>query len=196
MSTLIEGGRIWTGVLGQPPIMGDILVEQGKIKAIYRPEEHTETLFGVERLDASGKTVIPGLINAHTHVTFDPESHDPIENALKEGSYITLIKTIRSARKYLQSGVTTIRDLGAIDGIDFALKRAINEGLVMGPRMLVSGKCLCMTGGHGRDFGTEVDGVDAARRGARLRVLEGADVIKVMATGGMNTPYWSRSSPT
>ena len=143
MSTLIEGGRIWTGVSGQPLILGDILVEQGKIKAIYRPEEHTETLFGEERLDASSKTVIPGLINAHTHVTFDPESHDPIENTLKEGSYITLIKAIRSAKKYLKSGVTTIRDLGAIDGIDFALKRAINEGLIIGPTRMLLGGSAC-----------------------------------------------------
>jgi len=195
MSMLIDGGRIWSAVPGQAHAKLSILIEQGKIKALYRCGENINALPNVERIDASGKFLIPGLINAHTHITFDARSPAPLETMLKDGSYITLIKAIRAAKEYVRSGVTTIRDLGAMDGMDLALKKAIAGGLVVGPRMLVSGKCLCMTGGQGYQFGTEVDGVDEARHGARLHIKNGADVIKVMATGGANTPAVELGSP-
>jgi imidazolonepropionase-like amidohydrolase len=92
------------------------------------------------------------------------------------------------ARSTLEAGVTSVRDLGGAQGIDFGLKKAVREGLVPGPRMLVSGRVLCMTGGHGHFMGLEVDGPDEVRKGARQQLKAGADVVKVMATGGVMTP--------
>ncbi len=188
MDYYIHGGTIWSAIPGQRPGKIDILIEQGKIKALYQSGESGDIPSDVEKIDASGKFLMPGIINAHTHITFDAHTPDPIATMLKDGPFITLIKAINSAGEYIRSGITTIRDLGAMDGIDFALKKAIANGLIEGPRMLVSGKCLCITGGQGHQFGTEVDSPDEARHGARLHIKRGADVVKVMATGGVNTP--------
>jgi imidazolonepropionase-like amidohydrolase len=93
-----------------------------------------------------------------------------------------------AARQTLLAGVTTIRDMGGKDGIDLGLKQAINSGLIPGPRMLVSGKLICMTGGHGWRIGQEANGPDEVRRAAREQIKVGADIIKLMATGGVMTP--------
>jgi len=84
--------------------------------------------------------------------------------------------------------VTTIRDMGGKDGIDLGLKQAINSGLIPGPRMLVSGRLICMTGGHGWQIGQEANGPDEVRRAAREQIKAGADIVKLMATGGVMTP--------
>jgi imidazolonepropionase-like amidohydrolase len=78
--------------------------------------------------------------------------------------------------------------MGGKDGIDIGLKQAIASGLVPGPRMLVSGRLICMTGGHGWQMGQEVDGPDDVRKAARAQIKAGADIVKLMATGGVMTP--------
>jgi imidazolonepropionase-like amidohydrolase len=88
----------------------------------------------------------------------------------------------------LKAGITTARDLGGQDYSEMAVKRVINENLFPGPRLLVSGKVLTMTGGHGYWIGIEVDGNDEVRKAARLNLKMGADCIKMMATGGVMTP--------
>lgn len=195
MSTLIEGGTIWSGVPGQGLKRMNILIEQGKIAAVYKCDESISEPSDLERINASGKTLVPGLINAHTHITFDAQSPKPLETMVKDGPFITLIKAVKAAKSYIRSGVTCIRDLGAMDGLDLGLRKAISEGLIVGPRMLVSGRCLCMTGGQGYQFGTEVDGTDDARRGVRVHIKNGSDVIKVMATGGVSTAAIDFDSP-
>jgi imidazolonepropionase-like amidohydrolase len=86
------------------------------------------------------------------------------------------------------AGVTTVRDMGAKDGIDFGLRQAINSGLIPGPRMLISGRLICMTGGHGWQIGLEANGPDEVRKAAREQIKAGADIVKLMATGGVLTP--------
>lgn len=146
--------------------------------------------------DISGKTVMPGLIDSHVHLTLygQPSS---VLHMLMDSSTYTALKAADCAKKLLYAGFTTVRTLGDKSAADFGVKRAINEGMIVGPRLLTSGKAISITGGHG-DFvpgdveidsiGETCDGVDQVRRAARDRLKNGADNIKLMATGGGNSP--------
>jgi len=140
-----------------------------------------------EVLDLLGKTVIPGLINCHTHVCLDG-SPDPVTALTARTATENVLLAAQHAADALRAGVTTVRDLGGWQGVDLGLRKAIRAGLAPGPRMLVSGQVLCMTGGQAHTIGREVDGADEARKGAREQLKAGVDVIKVMATGGVMTP--------
>jgi imidazolonepropionase-like amidohydrolase len=107
---------------------------------------------------------------------------------LTEPPTITTLKAAESARRTLMAGVTTVRDMGGKDGIDFGLRQAIDSGLIPGPRMLISGRLICMTGGHGWQIGLEANGPDEVRKAAREQIKAGVDIVKLMATGGVLTP--------
>jgi len=107
---------------------------------------------------------------------------------MTESQTETTLKAAEAARQTLMAGVTTIRDMGGKDGIDLGLRQAIDSGLIPGPRMLVSGRLICMTGGHGWQLGQEANGPDEVRRAAREQIKVGADIVKLMATGGVMTP--------
>lgn len=175
---LIDGtGRVWD--------CADITIVDDRIALISVGSGHSETSDG--DIDLAGRTVIPGLINCHVHVCLDPGA-DPW--ALWDARSLTENVVVAASRveAMLRAGITAARDLGGIAGVDLGLKRAVAKGLLSGPRLLVSGNFLTMTGGHGHSHGgLEVDGTDAARRGARQQIKAGADVIKVMATGGVMT---------
>lgn len=167
--------------------------DDGRIAAVYPqglPPELTS-----EAIDLTGKTLLPGLIDCHVHVMVDAGPHPFDPEVIKDSHYLTLIGANNAARM-LAMGVTTARDLGGIEFGDVALKRAIQEGLIPGPRLLVSGKLLTMTGGHGWFFGYEVDGPDTVRRHARLNLKMGADNIKMMASGGIVTPNVNPRCPS
>ena len=134
-----------------------------------------------------GRTLMPGFIDCHVHVCLDA-SPDPITASMSEPSTVTALKAARFARKTLEAGVTTIRDMGGIDGIDLGLREAVRSGLIPGPRMLVSGRLICMTGGHGWQMGIEANGPAEVRKAAREQIKAGVDIIKLMATGGVMTP--------
>jgi imidazolonepropionase-like amidohydrolase len=139
------------------------------------------------RIPLSGCTLLPGFIDAHVHLCMDA-SADPIAASVQEPPAVTALKAASHARATLRAGVTTVRDMGGREGIDLGLKQAIRMGLVPGPRMLASGRLICMTGGHGWQIGCEADGADAVRRAARQQIKAGADIVKLMATGGVLTP--------
>jgi imidazolonepropionase-like amidohydrolase len=164
-----------------------IHIEGERIAAVTEPVGSDERRSREDVLDLGGKTVIPGLINCHTHLCLDG-SPDPEESLRTRSLTENVLVAANHARSALEAGVTAVRDLGGAQGIDFGLKKAVREGLVPGPRMLVSGRVLCMTGGHGHFMGLEVDGPDEVRKGARQQLKAGADVVKVMATGGVMTP--------
>jgi imidazolonepropionase-like amidohydrolase len=173
---LIDGtGRVWERAA--------IRVEGDRIAAVT---EAVVPPADEEILDLRGKTAMPGLINCHTHLCLDG-SPDPMTAWKQRSLTENVLVAAQHAEATLQAGVTTVRDLGGWDGVDLGLKKAVHDGLVLGPRMLVSGKLLCMTGGHGHWMGREVDGPDEVRKGAREQLKAGADVIKVMATGGVMT---------
>jgi imidazolonepropionase-like amidohydrolase len=140
-----------------------------------------------EVLDMAGKTVIPGLINCHTHICLDG-SGDPGAAWARQTITKNVLTAARHAERTVRAGVTTVRDLGGMEYVDIALRDAINEGMLPGPRMKVSGKVICMTGGHGwGPGGREADGPAETRKAAREQLKAGADVVKIMATGGVMT---------
>jgi len=140
-----------------------------------------------KKIPMDGQVLLPGFIDSHIHICFD-SSADPMTSALNESQTMTTLKAAKAARQTLLAGVTSVRDMGGKDGIDLGLKQAINCGLIPGPRMLASGKLICMTGGHGWQVGLEVNGADAVRKAAREQIKAGVDIVKLMATGGVLTP--------
>lgn len=185
-STALTGGKLLDGT-ERPPIDDAVVVIDGDLISWVGKADAATVPSGAEVIDVSGKTVIPGLINCHTHLCLDG-SLDPITAWQQRSLTENVLLAARHAEDTLRAGVTTVRDLGGWAGVDLGLKKAINDNVVPGPRMLASGKVLCMTGGHAHFMGREVDGPDEARKGAREQLKAGADIIKVMATGGVMTP--------
>lgn len=179
------GGKLIDGI-GRTSLEEAVVVIEGDRISSVGKAEAANVPTGAEVIDVTGKTIIPGLINCHAHLCLDG-SPDPA-TALKQRSFTeNVLIAAKHAEAALRAGITTVRDLGGWEGVDFGLKKAINDGVILGPRMLVSGKLLCMTGGTAHFIGREVDGPDEARKGAREQLKAGADSLKVMATGGVLT---------
>ena len=137
-------------------------------------------------LEVSGRTVCPGLMNAHVHLCFDG-SADPEVAFQAQGDVETALVALPRLAATLARGVTTVRDLGGKEDVTLTLSKLVAAGVVPGPRVVAAGRVVTMTGGHGHWMGIEVDGADEARRAARRMIKAGAGVIKVMATAGMMT---------
>jgi imidazolonepropionase-like amidohydrolase len=143
---------------------------------------------GATRINGRGLTVLPGLIDCHVHLSWHGEA-DVVKAGEQETPTETLLKASRSAAQTLEAGVTTVRDLGARDHSIFALKKAIEKGLTPGPRIIGAGLAICMVGGHlRRVIAQEVEGVEQVRKVVREQLDAGAEVIKVIASGGVLTP--------
>jgi imidazolonepropionase-like amidohydrolase len=135
--------------------------------------------------DLGDVTILPGLIDAHVHIVWDGSQPEPEVIRQRESVPKAAVRATRHAQATLACGTTTIRDTGCPQGVSLAIRDAIEEGLVPGPRMLVAGATIVMTGGHCCAMGIEVDGPIAARRAARQQLKEGADFVKLLATGGV-----------
>ncbi|WP_197435060.1 amidohydrolase family protein [Nitratireductor arenosus] len=131
--------------------------------------------------------MLPGLIDCHVHLRNDGVA-DPRAQAAADTDAVAVLRSARNARRTLEAGVTTIRDCGSRNGIDFALRTAAAQGLCVTPRLVLSGVMICMTGGHGWSLGLEADGADGLRRAARGQLKAGADNVKLVASGGILTP--------
>ena len=190
--TVIKAGKLLDVASGRVRSDQVIVVQGGKISAVGAVGV-TVVPPGATVIDLSSKTVLPGLIDTHTHVTGDPTT--PPYHGYGISIPREALKGARFARDTLLSGVTTIRNVGAAGYSDIALRDAINAGDVIGPRMLASGPAIGITGGHcdnnmlapqydERAEGV-ADGVEAVRAMVRKNIKYGADVIKYCGTGGV-----------
>jgi imidazolonepropionase-like amidohydrolase len=139
-------------------------------------------------LDLGDVTLLPGLIDAHVHLAFDPQS--PHQAMVDEDNPAILMRMRRHARQQLQAGVTTVRDLGDRDYLALALRDEYVANPAAGPEIIAAGPPITRTRGHCWFLGGEADGVASMQAAVDERVTRGADVIKVMATGGATTPGW------
>ncbi len=139
-------------------------------------------------------TVCPGLIDAHVHLTSDgtPEREVAV-TADKARHQAQFLRAVRNMQASLIGGVTTVRDLGAPNDLIFTLRQAERSGALLGPRIVASGANITTTGGHGWSGGHECDTADEVRKACRVQLKLGADVIKIMSSGGVFTAL-SRSS--
>src|SRR6266536_3375008 len=191
METLVLVGASLIDGTGAEPVRGRAVVVEGD--RITQVVDDARAPKG-RRIDLSGCTLLPGLINCHVHLCFGAEA-DPVRVMKDEPHALTALKMLRRAQETVEAGVTTVRDLGGRDYAEFAVRRAIAEGLFLGPRILGAGRPVCMTGGHGNSIGREADGPDDARKAVREQLKAGADVIKLIATGGVMTPGVEPGSP-
>ena len=171
---------------------GDVLCSGGRIASAGGESTPEAAL----RLDCGGKFIIPGLIDCHVHIT---GSGDPTElNAANSASLPSRAwKAAGYAEATLLAGFTTVRDLGAADRLNIELSKAVESGLVRGPRILAAGLGVTMTGGHGHGFlAREADGPDEVRKAVREQLRAGATAIKLFASGGVMTPGVDPRSPS
>lgn len=168
-------------------VEGKKVVKVGSLDS-YNEEENSEVV------DLSGKTVMPGLINSHVHIVMEPVG-DPNSIMLTESPYKAVLRGSNNLKKHLYSGTTFFRDMGGYEYIDLTLRDAVKEGLIEGAEFVASGKVVTMTGGHGWVMGREADGPEETRKAAREQLKAGADVIKIMATGGVMTKGVEPGSP-
>ncbi|WP_314505381.1 amidohydrolase family protein [uncultured Microbacterium sp.] len=183
--------RLVDGIDPAPQEGRAIVIREGVISAIV-PEADA----GAEAIGLGGAFVMPGLINMHTHFSLSlPGPGGDAVSALDDHE-LTLYMA-DGARRTLLSGVTTVRCVAEKGGADFALRRAIEAGHVPGPRIFTAGRGLCCTGGHGHDTDDtlECDGADAFAHGVRSQIKAGADLIKLMISGGIAGEHEQITTP-
>ena len=184
MTTLYSGGLVFDGK-GNLLENHGVLVDGERISRIAPIGEFEG--YSSEKIDTSGGTLLPGLIDCHVHLVYCGEA-DPKTSLLKLGPGQIVMNAFENAQKTIRSGITAIRDLGGRDYLEFAVRDACNSGRQLGPTIMAAGKMICMTGGHGNVFGRIADGPDEVLKAVREQIQAGSDVIKLMATGGVMTP--------
>ncbi len=200
-TVLVKAGSLVDVASGAVKKGQEILIENGVIKDVG---PSLVVPAGTRIVDLSQRTVLPGLIDVHTHITSQPEDYyadrfrrSPIDVAVTAHVY---------ARRTLEAGFTTLRVVGSPEYVDVALRNAIDAGKVSGPRLKVAGLAIGSTGGHGdltgfspylrfERFSGVADGLDAVRKLVRQNVKFGADVIKMIASAGVLSEEESVGAP-
>ena len=189
--TIVRAGKLLDVKSGKVQANQVVVIEGDKIVSVG-PASEIKPSPNDTLIDLSNATVLPGLIDAHTHLTFNPQfGYDTLAISVPREALIGA----HNARLTLEAGFTTVRNVGASGYSDVALRDAINAGDVPGPRMLVSGPALSITGGHcDNDLlpyeyhatsDGAADGIEQVQHKTREIIKYGADVIKVCATGGV-----------
>ncbi|MBB3034933.1 metal-dependent hydrolase family protein [Alteriqipengyuania lutimaris] len=192
-TTLIHAGSVLADAAGEPSGPSTIIVEDGRIVAI---EAGYRTAAGdAQVIDLTGKTVLPGLIDLHVHLTGDPGG-DFWKEATEADEWGVVVGA-KNARLTALAGFTTVREAGSGPQSAFALRRGTAEGMIPGPRIVAAGPALAIIGGHGDvngfrpdvnellDSGFTCTGATECAAKVRLASQNGSDVIKITATGGV-----------
>ena len=199
VATIVYAGQL-LAVPGRPPLVpGTLVLADGKVKEVRAGRPSATELGlpaeGTKTIDLSSSFVMPGFIDLHVHLTMSPGERQ-IAFVTKPDAYFALVAA-DAARKTLEAGFTTVRDLGSRGYSVFALRDAIRDGLLPGPKIVAAGAAITPSGGHAdiNGYREEVrralpspgvcNGPDDCRRAVREAVQRGADVIKVTATGGV-----------
>ena len=194
IDVVIHAGRLLDGVGTSPREKASVLIAGDRIASV---QDGWATPAGANVIDLRTSTVMPGFIDSHTHITGEGTGN-AIVRAVTETPLDDAVRSTVYARRTLEAGFTTIRNVGADGGADVALKRAIDSGLVAGPRIWTARTVLSITGGHGDQGGLRpdlwvaptwmdgiIDSADEARKAVRYQHKYGADLIKITATGGV-----------
>ena len=168
---------------GGSPLEGaTLVVADGRVVEI-RPAG--QPLDDLDVREEPNCALLPGLIDAHVHLVWDGARLDPEGLRASEGDLKGALRAARHALDTLRAGTTAVRDLGAPAGINLALRDTIGAGVSPGPTMRAAGRLITMTGGHCHTIGVEADGPDGVRRAAREQLKAGADLVKMLSTGGV-----------
>jgi imidazolonepropionase-like amidohydrolase len=178
--TVVTGARLIDGTGAGPVADAVIVITDNRFTAVGRKGQ-VAVPAGAEVIDVKGKTVLPGLIDAHAHVTTPRKDNDVFGNNVSHAAF----RAADFLRQCLQVGVTTIRDVASFGDSGIMARQAFNDGILTGSRPIVSGMGVTSTGGHGTEGRTEgmvveVDGPDGFRRGVRSQIKAGADIVKVL----------------
>lgn len=194
-TTLLHCGTLIDGVGAEARREMTIVVQKNRIVSVERG--YKTPAAGDQVVDLKTKTVMPGLIDCHVHLEQESRRGSAIDRFQLNPADVAFLAA-KYAKTTLMAGFTTVRDLGGT-GVNIALRNAVNQGLTVGPRIFASGKSLATTGGHAdptngfrKDMAGDpgpyegvVNGLEDARKAVRQRYKEGADLIKITATGGV-----------
>jgi imidazolonepropionase-like amidohydrolase len=162
-----------------------VLTDDGLIQAVGAFADMSPQADGATVIDLPGLDLAPGFIDTHVHITGDGTVNAPIE--IQRATHeLLLLRAAGNALAALAEGVTTVRDLGAVNQVILAFRDAANEGVIPAPRVLVAGAPLTRTGGHGHWWGLEADTRDEIRTAVRRQSKAGVDTLKVMVDGGID----------
>ncbi len=204
--TLVHAGRLIDGESAAPRDKVTVVIEQGRITAVENGFTRPSAADRV--IDLADHTVLPGLIDLHVHLGTEPSPQAYLERFTWNPADVAL-RGAAHARVTLEAGFTTVRNLGDGDNVTVSLREAIRKGWIPGPRIFSAGKSIATTGGHADptngwaedlqiDPGPRegvVNGVDDARKAVRQRYKDGADLIKITATGGVLSLAKSPDAP-
>lgn len=207
--TYIRAGRLFDSTSDKVRENMVIVVQDDRIQSVS-PASATSIPAGATVIDLSHATVLPGLIDCHTHLGSRADRYNEIYY-FKDTPFQSAFAAVVHARKTLEAGFTSVRDVGSLPFLAVDLRNSINEGLIPGPRVVASGPAISITGGHGdiNNFSPQTrvtmfpeernfqiaDGVDQVRHVVRAQVKYGVDVIKVLATGGVLSKGDSPGAP-
>jgi len=188
-NTLFTHMTLITGKDQAPIQEASLLVSGSKIEFAGKSGDFGQAPENCEIVDCRGQYMIPGLIDCHIHLDLHGYADTFEENLVEEK-----LRTLRAAKEMtdtLKAGFTTVRSVGSTNGIDFAVKAAVDQGLFKGPRILAAGRIISMTCSGTEYFDgmyTVADGPHECRKAAREQLKQGADLLKVMATGAVMNP--------